>query len=259
MTDSRKRSNPISRFFIAGSFALGDIVAFEGGDARKIATVLRKRSGELVEIIDSAANMFRARLQIDNRVVRAELLDRILPAREPDPVRITVAQGIPKSHKMDFVIEKLTELGVGSIIPLQSERSVVTDIGVNKLERWRRLAKTASEQCGRVSLPSVEAPSCFRDLVDSFQQYDLVLFAWELADRVPLRETLPLHLERKRNLLIVIGPEGGFSQDEAESARDRGAKLVSLGSRTLRTETAALVLVAVIDFLISVRPIDRPE
>ncbi len=245
---SRKRSSPISRFFVEGSLAVGDIVTFDGGDARKIAVVLRKQSGDSIEIIDSTAAEFRARLQIEGRTVRAELLERTATQSE-SAMRITVAQGIPKGHKMDFVIEKLTELGVAAIIPLKSERSVVTEIGVNKLERWNRLAKTASQQCGRSTLPSIDAPIQLRELIGRFQNYDLVLFPWELAERVSLRESLPPLMADRRNVLIVIGPEGGFSQDEAQAARDAGAELISLGARILRTETAALVLVSIVNFI----------
>lgn len=150
---------------------------------------------------------------------------------------------------MDFVVEKLTELGAASIIPLQSERTIVSDVSPNKLERWRRLAKSAAQQCGRNDIPQIEDPLALRDLLARFSDYDLVLLPWELAEGAPLRETLPTLLSEMQRVLVLIGPEGGFSHAEAEAARSAGAQLVSLGSRILRTETAGLVALAVIAYV----------
>ncbi len=150
---------------------------------------------------------------------------------------------------MDFVVEKLTELGVARILPLQSERTVVTDVSENKLQRWRRLAKTAALQCGRYDVPHVADPIAFADLCGRFAEFDAVLFPWELAEGVPLRERLPQIVATTRSVLIVVGPEGGFSHGEADAAKAAGAHVVSLGRRILRTETAALVALALLNYL----------
>src|SRR5207248_7059307 len=129
-------------------------VSLAGNDAHKIARVLRKRSGDTVEIIDSTANRFDAVLEIENGDVRARLGEPVAPKGEPR-LRITVAQGVPKGQKMDFVVEKLTELGAAAIVPFYSERSVVIESGKSKLERWRRLVNTAAAQCGRDEIPEI--------------------------------------------------------------------------------------------------------
>ena len=206
------------------------------------------RSGDEIEVIDSTAQRFRATVQIDGRNVRAQLAE-LTQKPAASSLQVTVAQGIPKAQKMDFVVEKLTELGVSAIVPLKSERSIVADVGANKIDRWRRLAKTAASQCGRADIPLIAEPQSFTQLVASFQMYDLVLFPWELAERVPLRRQLPAVLEGKQRILIAIGPEGGFSHQEAQAAQAAGANLVWLGSRILRTETAALVVLSVLSYL----------
>ena len=206
------------------------------------------QSGDEIEIIDSTAQRFRAFVQIDGRTVRAELFEVVEQTAAPS-LKVTVAQGIPKAQKMDFVVEKLTELGVSAIVPLQSERSIVAEVGANKIDRWRRLAKTAAAQCGRADIPQIADPLSFPQLVASFQTYDLVLFPWELAEHVPLHQQLPALVEGKQRILIAIGPEGGFSHQEAQAAQAAGAHLVWLGSRILRTETAALVVLSILSYL----------
>ena len=242
----------MSRFFVEGRHAIGDAVVFDAGDAHKIVTVLRKRDGDTVEVIDSAAQRFIARLRIDGKSAQAELVE-LRERPSSDMPSITVAQGIPKGQKMDFVVEKLTELGVASIVPLQSERTVVADVGSHKLERWRRLAKTAAQQCGRDEIPLIDDPRSLSDVLTHVSDYDVTLFPWELADRVPLRERLPNLLADAKSVLVIIGPEGGFSHAEAQAAQEAGARLVSLGQRILRTETAGLVAVALIAYLTEMR------
>jgi 16S rRNA (uracil1498-N3)-methyltransferase len=236
------------RFFVEGRREPGDLVEFSPGDARKIVTVLRMREGGIVEAIDSAGQRFDAALRIGEKKVRAMLVRRHA-ARSYALPEIAVAQAIPKGQKMDYVVEKLTELGVARILPIGTERTL-GQAGPAKIERWRRLAKTASQQCGRERIPIIEEPLPFADLTESFGGYGCVLFPWELAAEEPLRNALPRLVTGCSPILTVVGPEGGFSHDEADRARAGGAHLISLGPRILRTETAALFLVSVLDYLV---------
>jgi len=238
------------RFFVADAHEVGDRLTIAGSDAHKIAHVLRLRDGDEIEIADSAARVYRAALHVDGDAVRATLSERIdSPAPQPG-LTIDVAQGVPKGAKMDFVVEKLSELGVASIIPIESERTIVRDLGSNKLERWRRLAKAAAAQSGRQTIAEVAEPVSFAKMLERFASYDTVLFPWELARVRPLRATLPELVAGARKILVVVGPEGGFSHAEAELAEAAGANVVSLGSSILRTETAALVLLAILRYLV---------
>jgi 16S rRNA (uracil1498-N3)-methyltransferase len=238
---------PARRFFVEGLRTPGSVVAITGADARKIVSVLRLVAGDRIELVDSSGTLFDAELSLEDGRVSATLTT-ILPD-EPECaelLRVDVAQALPKGHKMDFVVEKTTELGVDAILPFSSERTVTGGASDAKLDRWRRLAKTASQQSGRRSVTRVETPVAFARLLERFANYDLVLFPWELAARVALRDRLPALLERARRTLIVIGPEGGFSHEEAEAALAHGAEMLWLGPRILRTETAAMALLAIV-------------
>ncbi len=233
-----------TRFFVAGVHACGDVVPLASDDARKLTVVLRQQSGAALEVVDSAGRRYAAALRLTGAAAFAEL-ERELSAPAAATLRITLAQGVPKGAKMDYVVEKATELGVARIVPFASERTVG---GVaardGKVERWRRLARSAAQQCGRADVPAVDEPVGFADLAASFGRYDVALVPWELAGGAPLRETLPPLLAGARDVLVAIGPEGGLAAHEAEAARAAGACLISLGSRIFRTETAGLVACA---------------
>lgn len=236
----------LSRFFVEHVHATGDRVTIGGSDAHKIVNVLRLRTGDEIEVTDSGGTLFVAGVECDGEAVHATLkTSSQAPAVD---VRIDVAQGIPKGQKMDFVIEKLTELGVETIVPFESEHTVVRDVGSAKLERWRRLAKTAAQQCGRLSIPSIGDPISFEELCGQFSGYDRVLIPWEVAAGEALRDRLPELVAGARSILVVIGPEGGFSHDEVQRAQHAGAHPLSLGRRILRTETAALVMVSILTY-----------
>jgi len=230
-----------TRFFVSGVHAPGDVVALANDDARKLIVVLRRTTGAPLEVIDSAGRAFAASLVVDGPLGRARL-ERAIAEPPRTTLRITLAQGIPKGQKMDFVVEKATELGVARIVPFASERTVGGDGARDgKLERWRRLAKSAAQQCGRGDVPAVDAPIGFEELAAGFAAYDVALVPWELDAGPPLRDVLPALIAGAREAVVVIGPEGGLAHAEVDAARARGARVISLGSRIFRTETAGLV------------------
>jgi len=239
------------RFFVEGVHAVGDVVAFAGDDARKLATVLRKRSGDRVQVVDSGGVAFGATLEVEGRLgrdVRVQAtLDERLDRGDVEPaLRVTIAQAVPKGQKMDLVVEKATELGAHAIVPVRSTRVIGHDTSPAKVERWRRIAKSAAQQSGRARVPEVAAVHDWDALLATFEHYDRVYVPWELAEPAPLRDVFERELAGARSVLVVIGPEGGFSADEVERAREAGATAISLGRRILRTETAALVVLAAI-------------
>jgi 16S rRNA (uracil1498-N3)-methyltransferase len=237
---------PARRFFVPGAHRVGSSVELAGSDAHKIAHVLRLRHGDALEIVDSAGTLFAAEVVEDSGRLYASLKF----GHEPEAhatLRVDVAQAVPKGAKMDYVVEKATELGAGAVIPFTSERSVVRHGGEQKLQRWRRLAEAAAQQSGRLDIPRVDPVRSFEDIVSTFGSYDAALFAWELAPHAPLLERLGSSLRDARTAIVVIGPEGGFSHAEADAAAESGAELLWLGPRILRAETAALALLAVIE------------
>jgi 16S rRNA (uracil1498-N3)-methyltransferase len=236
------------RFFVEGVHTLGERVALAADDARKIATVLRGRSGERVVVIDSAGSAFAATLAVDGAAVAATLDEPLERRASESPLRVTVAQAIPKGQKMDFIVEKATELGVAAIVPLRSDRVAGERTGEHKSERWQRIAKSAAQQCGRTVVPHVAAVASWDELLATFGAYDRVYLPWELAEVRPLRETFDRDAPQIASALFVIGPEGGFSAHEAERALAAGARAISLGARILRTETVALVMLTALAY-----------
>lgn len=234
------------RFFVEGVHAVGERVALAADDARKIATVLRKRSGDRAQIVDSGGTAYAATLEVTGRAVTAAL-DAVIDADgvEPSPA-ITIAQAVPKGQKMDLVVEKATELGVHAIVPVRSARVIGHDTSAAKVERWRRIARSAAQQSGRTRVPAVADVLDWDALLRTFSAYDRVYVPWEVAEPRPLREVLEPEIATLRSLLVAVGPEGGLSHDEVTRAAAAGAVPVSLGRRILRTETAALVVLAAI-------------
>jgi 16S rRNA (uracil1498-N3)-methyltransferase len=232
------------RFFVEGVHAVGDRVALAPDDAHKLATVLRKRSGDRVQIVDSGGVAYAATLAIDGRSVSATL-DASLEREGVEPrLAITLAQAVPKGQKMDLVVEKATELGVRAIVPVRSTRVIGSDTSSAKVERWRRIARSAAQQSGRTRIPEVADVLDWDALLATFPSYDRVYVPWELAEPTPLRAVFDRDLDGVTSVLIVIGPEGGFAHDEVARACAAGATAVSIGRRILRTETAALVVVS---------------
>jgi 16S rRNA (uracil1498-N3)-methyltransferase len=224
--------------------AEGERVRLGTGDAHKVTHVLRKHAGDRIVVIDSAGSVFDAVVEDEGSV---RLNARIARPTEP-AVEVTLAQAIPKGQKMDYVVEKTTELGVARIVPVRSRRVVGATTGAGKVERWRRIAKSAAEQCGRSRIPAIDDGITWEALVATFPAYDAVLFPWEGVEPIPLRERLPALLSEATRVLVIIGPEGGFASDEASIAIDAGAAPIALGPRIFRTETAGIVVLSVVRY-----------
>lgn len=195
-------------------------------------------AGDGMIVVDSTARAYAAALVLDGGRAAARL-DDPLPSVAESRMRITLAQAVPKGQKLDFVVEKATELGVNRIVPLRTSRTI-GGASEHKQERWEKLARSAAQQSGRRSVPEIEPSQQFVAFLPRIRTFDAALFAWELAT-MPLRDSLR-DLKGAENVLVIVGPEGGFSHAEAEAAVEAGARAVSLGSRILRTETAPLVL-----------------
>jgi 16S rRNA (uracil1498-N3)-methyltransferase len=243
---SKTRSASISRdrFFVPGVHAAGERIALASDDAHKVAHVLRMRAGEGITVVDSAGAVFEAVVDADDGAF-ARLIKRASAPSE-SLIEVTLAQAIPKGQKMDFVVEKTTELGVSAILPVRSARVIGAQTSVGKVERWRRIARSAAAQSGRTRVPEVGDILAWDALLASFPAYDRVLLPWEVVEPAPLRSRLGELLAGAQRVLAIVGPEGGFSRDEAAAATAAGAHAISLGPRILRTETAGIALLAVI-------------
>jgi 16S rRNA (uracil1498-N3)-methyltransferase len=234
------------RFFIASDQICGSRVIISGEDVRHIATVLRMRPGELITLCDGHGTEFTAAIvQVGRTEVTAEIMRQT--TREVGFPRVMLGQGLPKSDKMDFIVQKATELGVSTIVPLITERTIVKVKNEEKrIARWQKICKEAAMQSNRVELPLVRQAATFEDFLRPLtaDAGSLLLLPWEEATE-PVKNILRSNTSAKE-IVVLIGPEGGISSTEAASAQAKGFRPVSLGPNILRTETAALAVLSMI-------------
>ncbi|MBO4687525.1 MAG: 16S rRNA (uracil(1498)-N(3))-methyltransferase [Clostridiales bacterium] len=221
-----------------------------GESARYLTDVLRMRAGEELILCDSARIDHVCEIvSVGKALVAVSIRDRHPNGNEPKFVA-TVYQGLAKGERMDLSIQKSVELGVTRYVPTACCRSIVKikDGKDSKRERWQSIALEAARQCGRGIVPAVEAPMGFEEaLKDAKEKHDLVLLPWEEEKEGKLGEILAeVDFETYPKIAIFIGPEGGISEEEAKMAEEYGAKLVTLGKRILRTETAAPAVLAML-------------
>ena len=231
------------RFFADENGIVNGTACLNIEDSQHALRVLRLGCGDEIELV-CAPGRYLAQItgETDGLVqvrVREEL--RRTEAR----TRVTLYQGLPKADKMELIVQKATELGVQAIRPVAMERCVVRLEGKDagkKIERWQKIAREAVKQCARVSVPEVQEPRKLTQLEEELAQLDLLIVPWEDARDGSIRQALaPFEGLDALRVGILIGPEGGISGQEAHwLAENAGAKLVTLGPRILRTETAGL-------------------
>lgn len=233
------------RFFIPQLYAAEMII--KDVDAKHISKVLRMQPGDKIQIVSDDGVTAIAEivsLQADNVVVRC--LEKLAESHEPS-VKITLAQGLAKGEKMDFIIQKAVEMGASSIVPVAMEHSVVRLEGAKadkKVERWQKIAEAAAKQSKRDIIPQVQSVQTMQQmLANNDLQHKII--AYECEDRRGLKTALQ-SCDNLQELLLIIGPEGGISEFELELARKNGAVPVSLGKRILRAETAGVVALSAI-------------
>ena len=213
-----------------------------GEKAHYLSSVLRCKKGEQLEILDGRGHSYSARItSVVRKEITAEVLGAVSHATE-SPVNLILVQGLLKGEKLELVIQKATELGVSEIIPAITERSQVRNTG--KIARWRKIAEDASRQSGRTAIPIIHEPSALKDIFSGDGPYTPSsgkckgLLLWERKG-VRMKEAMK-GLEGCRSLVIAVGPEGGFTEEEVQAAGEQGFVVATLGSRILRAETAAI-------------------
>ena len=219
-----------------------------GKDVRHIRDVLRLLPGDIVRLLDGSGRMFDARIAaFEENAVRVALLNRV-EARYESALELVVAQGFLKDRKMDDLVRQITELGANRWIPMITERTVARPDAKRmekRVQRWRAIAVEAVKQCGRSMVPEIESMTDFKDVLGLAETVDLSVFFWE-------RATAPMEQPsgtQPASVLLVLGPEGGFTEAEAGQAEARGLHLATLGPRILRAETAALTTAALAQYL----------
>lgn len=215
--------------------------------------VLRLKEGDEVDISDSVEWEYRARLlSLGQEAAQLKILDKQAFAAEPS-VEVTLFQGIPKQGKMETIVQKCVELGIHEIVPVFMDRTVVVDKGNfgRKTDRWNKVSAEAVKQCKRGIIPRVTDPIRMKALLasgrsDLFSEFDLVLFPYENERGRTIKDVLTGCKVSPHRIAVFIGPEGGFSDEEAKAIVAGGGESVSLGKTVLRTETAGMAALAMI-------------
>ncbi|WP_373892853.1 16S rRNA (uracil(1498)-N(3))-methyltransferase [Virgibacillus natechei] len=243
----------MQRYFIPSTDWHGAEVIIRGDDAHHIDRVMRFREGDKIICNHPDGQAAVCEITSIEQVILAavqEWLDETVEL----PVTVTIAQGLPKGDKFDLILQKGTELGAHSFIPFQAERSIVVwdeKKKAKKIPRFRKIVKEASEQSHRNQIPVIHSPMNLADLIEESTAYDIKVFPYEEEAKVEKPQSFASIMRRINNhqrLLVCIGPEGGFSPNEAKHLKNNGFHPVRLGPRILRTETAALYVLSCVSY-----------
>lgn len=239
----------MSRFFVIPD-QVGDkyIEIDKKQDVQHIKNVLRLKKGSQLDVSDSSTWEYRTTIEtINDDRIKVKILDKQHFSREP-VTKITLFQSLPKQKKMDEIIQKSIELGVNKIVPVFTSRSLIdvkTDMD-NKIKRWCRISGETAKQCQRGHVPEISDPMKFEQMLKFLAAYDLVLFPYENENKMSIKYCLR-HLDTyPEKIAVIVGPEGGFSENEAKELVDHNANSVSLGKTILRTETAGPATIAMV-------------
>jgi 16S rRNA (uracil1498-N3)-methyltransferase len=239
------------KFFVDEANVKSDRVIIAGDDVKHIKKVLRLNPGDRITVCDGKGNDYHANIEdMEPDRVIAGILDVRKSGTEP-PIEVTLFQGIPKSDKMDLIIQKSVELGIIRIVPVSTERTVVRldkkKDAANKVARWQRISLEAAKQCNRGVVPEVEHPVNFEDALRICRYAHLKIIPYEKEREYNLKKCLgEVSGESPKNIAVFVGPEGGFSEDEVKNAVNSGVMPITLGPRILRTETAGIAVLSIL-------------
>jgi 16S rRNA (uracil1498-N3)-methyltransferase len=238
----------LHRFFVNRQCFHDSKVVITDQQAHQILRVLRLRAGDRVIVLDNEGWEYEVVLvAINKSQLTFELIDKRRAKGEPQ-TRIILYQSMLAREKFEWLLQKCTEVGVCRFTPVITQRSLVRKsdtVGPAKLERWQRIITEAAEQSHRGLIPEIDRPIGFTECLSRLSEFDLVLIASLDEDSKPLGKCLE-ECGKPKNIALLIGPEGGFTDDEIRLAYENGAAAINLGPRVLRTETAAMVASALV-------------
>ena len=228
-------------------------IVITGAYVNHIRNVLRMRADEEVLIADGQGAEYRCKLtELSENEVRAQILWK-LDGNAELASAITLFQGLPKSDKMDFIVQKCVELGVDRIVPVSTKRAVVkldAKKEQTRLKRWNTISESAAKQSGRGVIPEVSGVMSFGKALEEAKKLDVLLIPYERAEHMTETRRVMGEIKPGQSVGIFIGPEGGFEESEVEEAVAAGAQAITLGRRILRTETAGLAVMAMLSYLL---------
>lgn len=241
------------KFFVRDDQINDNKIDIVGEDVNHISNVLRMKVGDEFQVCnsDTTENYNVEIKSFEKEKIICSIINKMKSEAESD-INLKIFQGIPKSDKMELIIQKSTELGIKELIPVDMERCVSKISGKDekkKIDRWQKISEVAAKQSGRDMIPKIHNVIKINDLVKVISDFDMMIVPYEKAERYSFKDAIEEIKEYDKsniNIGIVIGPEGGFELSEIEQLREAGAKIVTLGKRILRTETVALAMSSVI-------------
>lgn len=238
------------RFYLRGPVPAGDLLTVGGDEAHHLRNVLRLKAGTRVIFFDGGGGEYEAELlSLASSGVTARIIAR---RREKlDRCRVSMGQGLLTGQKMDLVVQKAAELGLAAILPFTSKHCTIREPAAAKAERWQRIAREACKQCGRAREPEIGPVADWPGLLAAGKTRDLAVAFWEKEKTTGLEELRTIISEQQpASLLFLIGPEGGLAVEEIELARAANFRIVGLGRRILRAETASLAAATLVQYLV---------
>ena len=238
-------------FFVTPDQVDEQNIYIKGSDVNHMRNVLRMKTGGQVEVSDGNNLKYLCKI-VDYETDRAVL--KILERRKADTEllsKLYLFQGLPKSDKMELIVQKAVELGAYEIVPVATKRCVVkldAKKAEKKVERWNSIAESAAKQAGRSIIPEVSEVMSYQAALRMVKELDVVLIPYELAEGMEETKAVIKAMKSGQSVGIFIGPEGGFEQEEVEEAVMQGAKPVTLGRRIIRTETAGMAMLSILMF-----------
>ncbi len=244
------------RFFVEKSHVRDNIAFITGDDAKHLEKVLRLKVGNTIEVVVGEEQEYLGEIMtLEGKSHQVKLLEPSDTLRE-SPLKITLYQGLPKASKMELIIQKAVELGVYRIVPVMNERSVVQlkteKDQLKKQERWQKIAYEAAKQSKRLIIPRVTLPMEFNEAMVNLSEEGQVV-AYEDEKKTGLKDVPFINKDQDqksslRSIGLWVGPEGGFTKEEIKSIKDKKGYSVTLGPRILRTETAGLALITMVQY-----------
>ena len=237
-------------FFVEPSAIVEKTVTITGKDVNHIKNVLRMKPGEEISVstTESSAEYRCIVKELSDAAVVCDLAF-IKEEGNELPSKLYLFQGLPKSDKMEFIIQKAVELGAFEIIPVEMKRCVMKledKKAPAKIARWQAISEAAAKQSKRTVIPEISMPMSFKEAIKKASECDIKLVPYEMADGMPHTRDLIHNIKPGQSVAIFIGPEGGFDTSEIELAKSEGFEIITLGKRILRTETAGMVVLSLL-------------
>ena len=243
------------KFFVDDNQVTEEKIKITGNDVNHIKNVLRKKQSDILTICNTSnkKDYLCEILKIEENFIECEIKEEIQNYVESN-IHVTIMQGLPKADKMELIIQKSVELGVYDITPIEMKRCVVK-LNVKdkqkKIDRWKKISEVAAKQSGRNIIPNINPVINIKNICNLLSEYDIVLVAYENEKERTIKEELKkikqsYNKEQIIKIAVVIGPEGGISEEEIELLKQNGAETITLGKRILRTETVALNVLSVV-------------